>query len=396
VLFRSLFSLDGELQTTMPPAIIPRKMLRQSQIATAVALLFGGVLTCTSQQIRSGVWAASEVQPLPLPTAGFQAYIIGELHGIEENAQFELKYLASLNKVSGLRDVAIEEKSVYGVQAEAYVEGKSGAFPRALCLRTEILDGIRHLNSDLSEDERIRIHLVDIDSPASAIRQHLLDLKQRIPGAEKVNVPEVDEIKAHGLAAVSQLQQLNVDARTRSELRTLEHSIGAYQQGFEVTTGRPAGSPYLEDREQAVASNIEDLLQKFGVDSILVLYGADHVSKLKRNDGGPNRDQPFAPMAMRLEQAGVKLFSVMMFPLAGKSSWRGDVWDFPWQPSDGHLSSGETLDKVLASVPQARFIYIVVNRERVRMPTTDVSHLGVDAFLLFPSGTPLIDHCTAR
>ena len=86
-------------------------MLDKSKIATAVALLLGGALTCTSQQIRPGVWAGTEVQPLPLPTAGFQAYMVGELHGIEENAQFELKYLTLLNEVSGLRDVAIDQLS---------------------------------------------------------------------------------------------------------------------------------------------------------------------------------------------------------------------------------------------------------------------------------------------
>jgi len=358
--------------------------------------VFGGVLTSWSQQIGPAVSAAGDVPSLALPTTGFQAYMVGELHGIEENAQFELQYLALLNKASGLRDVAIEEKSVYERQAEAYVSGTSDVFPAVLCLRFEILDGIRRLNSRLSQDKRIRIHLVDIDSPPSAIRQHLLDLQKQIPGAAKVKVPEVADIKTQGLAAVSQLQQLNADSRMRSELRTVEYSIRALQQGFEVANGQLEGSPFLEDREQAVASNIEERLRTRGVDSILVLYGSDHVSKAMKKDGGPNRDQPFAPMALRLQRSGIKLFSVVTFPLAGKSSWRGIDWDFPWSPSDGHLSSGETFDKLLASVPQAHFIYIDRAREPVAMPTYDISHLGVDAFLLFPFGTPLTDHCASH
>ena len=207
-------------------------------------------------------------------------------------------------------------------------------------------------------------------------------------------VPETSEIKAQGLAAVSELQLLNMGARTRSDLRTAELSIRAYQHSFEVGIGQGEGSPYLEDREQAVASNIEDLLHTSGIDAVLVLYGWDHVSRSMRNDGGPNRDQPFAPAALRIEQVGVKTFSVVMFPLAGQSSWRGNHWDFPWHAADVHLSSGEALDKVVASAAQAHFIY--ANRERVRLPINEVANYAVDSYLLFPSGTPLFDHCTTH
>jgi hypothetical protein len=107
----------------------------------------------------------------------------------------------------------------------------------------------------------------------------------------------------------------------------VEHSIRAYQEGLEVDTGIAKGSPYLEDREQAVASNVEDILRVGKIRCLLVLYGSDHVSRIRRGDGGPKRDQPFSPLALRLEQSGIRVFSMVTFPLAGRSSWRGRVFN---------------------------------------------------------------------
>jgi hypothetical protein len=366
-------------------------LLWRTAILKRVFLL---VLLSTSnalpQEIRPGVWAGHQLQTLPLPTKGYQAYLVGELHGIQENEEFDLQYLTQLHKTSHLRDVAIEEKSVYEDQAQAYLDGRADTLPEALCLRAGVLGGIRLLNASLGKDERIRIHLTDIDSPATAIRQHLVALQKRITNAAVVSIPEASEVKERGLETVGQLKQFPTDSRTRSELRTVEHSIRACQQGFEVDIGRPKGSPYLEDREQAIADNIVDLVK---TRSLLVLYGSDHVSKSKRKDGGPERDQPFSPLALRLEESGVRIFCLVTFPLAGRTSWRGDQNELPWTANDGRLASGETLDKLLATVPQARFIYIDTKRERVRLPSQDVSNFAVDAFLLFPSATPMKNHC---
>lgn len=372
-------------------------MLRRSDIPLATLLLIcAGAPTATPQEIRPGVWSAPQPQLLPLPTRGYQVYMVGELHGLEENAEFQLRYLIQLHRSSDLRDVVIEEDAVYEETAQAFVDGASDTLPEALCLRAGILQGIRPLNAGLSKGQGIRVHLTDSDSPATAIRQHLVAIKRRINKAAAVRIPEITEVKERGLEAVSQLKQLPMDSHIRSELRTAEHSIRALQQGFEVDTGRPKGSPYLEAREQAIVSNIEDLLRSGKTRSLLVLYGSDHVSKARRKDGGPNRDQPFSPTALRLEQAGIRVFSVVTFPLAGRSSWRGDQSELFWTPKDGHLASGETLDLLLLTVPQARFLYIDRKRQRVRLPSQDVSNFAVDGFVLFPSATPLKDQCEAR
>ena len=202
--------------------------------------------------------------------------MVGELHGLQENEAFQLQYLGKLKSSTGLRDVAIEEDSVYEEQAQAFVEGRVEILPDALCLRAGILKGIRNMNESNPKD-LIRIHLIDVDSPASAIREHLLLVKKRIDKAAAIDIPEVSKIKHRGLAVVERLKRLSMSKSDQMELRTIEHSIRAYREGLEVDIGRPKGSPYLEDREQAIASNIEDLVR--GSKPILVVYGSDHVSR---------------------------------------------------------------------------------------------------------------------
>jgi hypothetical protein len=369
-------------------------MIQRNHLCSA-AILLVAAWTALSQEIRPGVSAGQQPESLPLPTQGYLVYLVGELHGIAENEEFELHYLKQLHSASGLRDVAIEEDAVYENDAQAFVDGKSDALPPSLCLRAGILYGIRRLNGELSKDSNIRVHLTDIDSPGAAIRRHLEAIQKRL-NANSVRIPKESAIKQHGLETVAQLKRVAADSGTRSDLRTIEFSILAYQQGLEVDIGPPKGSPYLDSREQAVAANIEELIGVREIPSLLVVYGSDHVSRTPRKDGGPNRDKPFLPMALRLEQAGIKAFSVITFPLSGRSLWRGQNLDFPWTAADGHLASGETLDQVLAAVPGTQFLYIDTKSQRARLPSQDISNMVVDAFVLFRSGGPMKNYCGSR
>jgi len=371
--------------------------MRRSTILVALALLWIRGLTsrAASPEIRPGVWADQRAEALPLPTQGYEAYLVGEMHGVEENAEFQTRYLEQLHRASGLRDIALEERAVYENDAQAFVDGGSNKLPSQLCLRTGILERIRQLNAGLKEDARIRVHFTDIDSPAAAIRQHLAALQQRL-GANGVRVPRESAINRRGLEAVRQLKGLNPDSATRSELRTVELSILSLRQGLEFDIGPPKGSPYLDSREEAVASNIVDLIRLRGTPSLLVIYGSDHVSRTPRKDGGPKRDQPFMPMALRLERAGIMAFTVVTLPLQGRTFWRGQGSEIFWTAGDAHLGSGETLDKVFATASEAQFLYIDPRRERVRLPSEDLSKMTADGFLLFRSGTPSNNHCGTR
>ena len=329
--------------------------------------------------LAAALLATLPLSALPLPVSGYQVYLVGELHGVQETEKIFMHYLARL----GVRDVAIEEDAVYKREAQAYVEGRSDTLPPELCLRAGVLEALRRFNG------QIRVHLVDIDTPATAIRRHLLAIQKQTGAA--VRIPDARDIKKRGLRTVEDLERLTSGEQVRRELRTIRHSIRAFQQGFDLGTGnfRFKGSPYLDDREEAISRNIQDVLRNPDCRGVLALYGADHVSKTPRKDGGPKRDRPFSPLALRLEQAGVSVFSLIAFPLSGSSRWRGREGELPWTAADGSLENGEAL-------PQAAFLYIDPKQQRVKLPSQDITRFLVDAFLLFPVATALEDRCAVN
>ncbi len=346
-------------------------------------------LLLAADPIRPGVWATTNAAALPLPSHGYQVYAVGEMHGLAENEAFQLAYLTQLRDSGGVRDVAIEEDQFYQEAAEDFVSGRADHLPDALCLRAAVLEGIRRLNTKAKADQRIHVHLTDVDSPADVIRAHLLRIQVQLKAAQ-VKIPV--DIKKEGLAAVEELSRLS-NGKLAAELRTVKHSLRCLLDGLEVGTGMAKGSPFLEDREQAITRNIADLA---ATRPVLVLYGSDHVSRRARADGGPRRDQSFEPMTLRLTQAGLRVFALATFPLTGRLWWRGRGNDLLWTAEDGKLSSGETLAHVLASAPNAKFLYIDRTLERAQIPSQDISNSGVDGFLLFPAGHPITDHCASH
>jgi hypothetical protein len=86
-------------------------------------------------EMQPGVWTAKHPDGLPLPVQGYEVYLVGEYHGLEENAEFQTQYPARLPRESGLRDVAIEEDAVYESDEQAFVDGKSDVVTPPLCLR---------------------------------------------------------------------------------------------------------------------------------------------------------------------------------------------------------------------------------------------------------------------
>lgn len=363
--------------------------MRCTVIVFLVASL--GLAAEPAHELRPGVFAGKRMRDLPLPGSGFEAYLVGELHGLAENEQIQVEYLRILAESAGVRDVALEDKGVYQDAAEAYVEGRAVALPRELCLRAGVLQGLRRLNASRRAGAQIRVHLVDVDSPAGAIERHLQAFQERI-GAN-VSIPAAAEIGVKGLDVVARLQQIPMDPVRAAELRTIELSIVALRQGFEVGIGPLKGVPYLDSREEAVALNVRDLIRVRGVGPVLVLYGADHVSRTARKDGGPERNQPFAPMALRLQKAGIRAVSMVTFPLEARAFWRTKRYELPWTARDGNLAGGETLEEAFRMRTGTRFLYVDRKRHAVQLASQDLTRMEVDGYLLFPSGTPMEDRC---
>jgi hypothetical protein len=362
--------------------------------ATAAHLSFGAMAAEPAMpELRAGLWAGAGLSALPLPTSGYEVYLVGEMHGVSETEEIVGQYLELLSARNGLRDVALEEKGAYEPEAQAFVEGKAESVPEALCLRVGILGVLRRFNAGQNETNRVRVHLVDIDFSAASIRDHMARLKQSIPGAPGILIPSTAELSAEGFKTIEAMRKLTADPGVLGELRTIEYSIRAHEHGLEVGNGQFKGSPYLDDREEAIANNVRDLVRRRDCQSLLVLYGNDHVSRTARKDGGEKRNEPFKPMALRLRDSGVKAFSILTFPLSGGWRWRGRTDDMVWTASDGSLADGEKLDHVLASAPGAAVFYADRKRQRLKLPSQDLSAYEVDAVLLLPHATPVKDDC---
>jgi len=367
---------------------------RPARFGHALAAFLFVLLSSTARAAEHppGVWLEQDFSRLPLPRSGYQVYLVGELHGVKEMGDVLLQYLAALQKDAGVRDVALEEDAVYATAAQEYVSGHTSDLPEELCLRAGILRALRELNEARGTADQVRVHLVDVDSPETAIRQHLLSIRGRISAGLSVPIPDGPAVAAEGLAAVDALARQTDAKELHRELRTVARSIGALRAGFRVGTGRSEGtSVYLEDREAAIAEHIRDLVESRG--PVIALYGSTHVSKKPRMDGGPARDQEFAPLALRLEQANLEVFSLVVFPLSGRSRWRGSEGELPWTAGDGWLSGGDTLDKVFASVPGAKWLYVDPRRQRVELPSREISGFTADGFLLPATGAPMEYEC---
>jgi hypothetical protein len=359
----------------------------------AFALTLAAATAAHAGDRQLGLWLGHDLKPFPLPDSGYDVYLLGEMHGVKETEDILQQYLERLHSGAGLRDVAIEEDAVYEEAAQEFVAGRADTLPEALCLRAGVLRVFRRFNEGRLPDDRVRVHLVDVDSPAAAIREHLLAVQRRIDGAAGTAIPEADEVGMRGLAAVDALRALPAAGARLDELRTIRFSILAHQQGFEVGTRRPKGSPYIEEREEAIARNLDDIVREER--PVLALYGSDHVSKAPRKDGGPDRDRPFVPLALRLERAGRSVFSLVMFPLAGRTRWRGAEAELPYTVPESRLAKGDRLDRVLARERGATLVYVDPRRVPLRLAATDISAYSVDAFLLLAEATPMESACPA-
>src|SRR5690606_34184081 len=188
----------------------------------------------TPSMVRPGVYTAQHLDEIPLPTEGYQIYIVGEVHGVTEVHQLFADYLRRLH-AAGLRDVILEESQGYEPDASAFVLGETDTLIEGLCLRADVLQAIRDFNDELPPDGRVRVHLVDLNYTPAAVHAHLLDLQNRLgEAAEQVDIPPVEEFQqwdeyemaslAERLASVAEAEEPS--PRILQEFATAQDSIG--------------------------------------------------------------------------------------------------------------------------------------------------------------------------
>jgi hypothetical protein len=306
--------------------------------------------------LPEGVIATNDPSSLPLPTSGYQVYLVGEEHGNQQTKDVLIGYLNLLYNKSSLRDVFLEEDQAYEDGAQSFVRGKQDNLPEGLCLRADILNRLRDFNQRLPRDKKIRVHLVDVDSPEKTIRQHLVSLIAKIgTSAGSIKIPEEGLSLASTGLIIERLTQLTSNRDILSGLRTVKQSLILFDSGLRIDTGPTEGNIGDPVREEAITANILDVLHVAQAGSVLGLYGAAHVQKLIAR---PSKSQSI-PLSERLEKAGVTVYRTMCYPLAGVGIWRQQSIKLPSGPaaSSFSLSTGETMQDVLRSVADPEFFY---------------------------------------
>jgi len=233
-----------------------------------LASFVAGKPTASDVETPPGVILGTDYKSVPIPKTKYQVYLVGDFHGARETKWFLEGFLARLNQEVGLRDVAVEEDQVYERAAIDYVDGKVDRLPAALCLRTDVLDMIKAFNASVAADRRVRVHLVDIDSPMQAIREHLLLLKEKL-GAHQVVIPDEESLRRTGLELIQKIKPLASEEGSKAELETIKSSIIANREGIEVGTSLPKGNPLHESREGAIARNLLRVLKCAGEGGVL-------------------------------------------------------------------------------------------------------------------------------
>jgi len=315
------------------------------------------------QELRPGIVAC--VGPdLPLPVTGYDVYLFGEMHGIRETKPLFQAYLARLHREAGLRDVFLEEDQVYEQAARDYVEGKTDRVPSVLCLRADVLLVVRQFNKQLPLNQRVAVHLVDLDSPMSAIRQHLLQVETRLARNDEVHIPDESELAQNGLELVDRLLSRAVEPRLRGELQTVRNSLVAYREGFEAESGPTKGNVLMEAREEAIARNVLSVLKGSQRRVALGFYGSIHGrKKAEKLDLGTG---PFLyrSLASRLGETGVKVLSVYCWALSGSNFWRGTRNNIPSMVgSRVRVNETESLQQVMSEAPDANMFLVDLSKQ---------------------------------
>jgi hypothetical protein len=331
------------------------------------------------EEVKSGVYVTNEVTALPLPTSGYDIYLIGEIHGQYEVHLLFLGYLKILHHATGLRDIVVEGPQVWKISINEYVLGNiNDASPYNYL--TEILRGVRALNDTLPDNEKIRVHPVDTDHSVLTIHSHLQILHQEIGAAKDIQIPSLDEFEEWGenemVTLTDQLTEVTGDHNIRNELETVKASIREF-----FATGRIKG----EIREEAIAQNIQHVLRELDGQPVLALFGGAHAQK---SSATTYVSQSWTQL---LTESGISIYSIFATGI------RGDTWhpeyenvkvEFYNDPDHILFADGDTLGDILAAAPDYTMVYIdLLSNTSVRSS----SEGSTPALGIFGPNTLLID-----
>jgi hypothetical protein len=376
----------------------------KTRVIAAFLLILLCLTACANQEIRPGVYVTEDVASLPLPTEGYRLYIVGEAHGNRETKLLFITYLKRLHAKAGIRDVILEEDQAYENIANAFVSGESDSLIPELCLRTDVLTLIREFNAAQPEGEKIKVHLVDVDSPMSTVHLHLQSLREQIGApAEAIQIPELTEfetwnrgemyklIRELEAAAVEQPAALN-------GLETAHDSLRWYFLGNRIETGEAVGyrSLFAPIREDVITRNVQFLLESLGDKPLLAFYGSAHGMKMQADPNPPR--EGFTSWAQRIFESGVPVYSLDFLPLSGEYFWRGNLFPYGDDIESSRLPDGTSLGELLIEQDKS-ILYVDFRVEENAASTLPAGYADIpagqvyDGEVIFREATPMEDAC---
>jgi hypothetical protein len=331
-------------------------------------------------EVRPGVYVTNDTNALQLPTSGYDIYVVGEWHGQHEVHLLFFDYMKDLHE-AGLRDIILEGDQVWEREANNFALGINDTLDMPYEYLKEFLSVIRTFNESLSDNEKINVHLVDVDLSLSAIVTHLHILREEIgEPADTIEIPALKEFETwwedRMLALVDQFAEIAEDSMT-NELKTLKASIHYY---FSIK-GR--GLSRIRYREEAIVQNIRDVLHELKGTSALALYGIGHSPKVT------NQPPEYHPWAQRLAESGISIYSVAVTGVSGQSgfSWQPDkVFEVDMDPSELSFADGTTLADIFNNNPDYIILYV-----DLREDANTIRYSGGDSgsFNIFDQDIPI-------
>ena len=361
----------------------------------------------TLQEVRPGTYMSDNPADFPFPTSGYTVYIVGESHGNRETKRIFQVFLESLYQEAGLRDVILEEDQAYETEANAYVQGQIEELPRGLCLRADILGQIRTFNSNLPNDQKITIHLVDVDSPMPAIYQHLTELHGQLgPAAASIPLPSFSDfntwVARQRGAFVEELQSISADhPDIMNGLETVSLSLDWYNLGNRVDVGWPATisrTKYAPIREDVITMNIRHVLSQLNGRPVLAFFGLFHGTKIVAVPNPPI--EGFKSWAQRLLEDEVSVYSLAMLGTSGSSDWRGRTLPHDRELlNEFDLTDGTPVLSLFETYPGFEIIYTDYRTEENSALTLPADFLNLpasqifDGLIIFKEFTPMENVC---
>lgn len=375
-----------------------------------VSLILAG---CSNTEVRPGVDMSNDPADFAFPTSGYAVYIVGETHGNRETKLIFLSYLQRLYEEAGLRDVILEEDQAHESDANAYVRGETATLPARLCLRADILGQIREFNASLPTNEKVSVHLVDVDSPLGTIHKHLGELHAQLgPAGEAVHFPDLDEFRSWRSAPMYELiDELRQAAGDQPDilngLDTVQRSLEWYYLGNRLEIGRPRGSrqSFAPLREDVMTQNIQRVLSQLNGQPVLAFFGFNHGIKKAGDYNLPA--EGFKPWAQRLVESDVSVYSLAIVGTSGNGYWHKEAFAYEvlWnQQYEGmheyQFPDGTFLLSLFETHPELDIIHVDLQTEdnaRIRLPSSydqDIPASRVyDGLVIFREFTPMEDAC---